>query len=116
LLDKPEWYKKVHSLQLVPFFKHGDKELYESLVIVDYLNDQYSLSLHETDAYLKAKSTLLIDQLTKTTAKTIGLIKNPQSKEADQAAFIDILKQLEHFFSSKQTKFIQGARLFYNVL
>lgn len=41
LSDKPEWYLKVFPEGLVPALVYKEKFLYESLLLADFLDEQY---------------------------------------------------------------------------
>ena len=53
--NKPDWFKKVSPLGKVPLLMVGDEVLFESSVIVEYLEDTQPHPLHPTDPLTKAK-------------------------------------------------------------
>jgi glutathione S-transferase len=49
LENKPEWFVKASPLEKVPILLVGDKVVFESLVILDYINTLTPHSLLPTD-------------------------------------------------------------------
>ncbi|CAN7988927.1 unnamed protein product, partial [Ixodes hexagonus] len=41
LNNKPEWHFKLHPAGKVPIFQEGDKLLYDSLVVCEYVDEAY---------------------------------------------------------------------------
>jgi glutathione S-transferase len=75
----------------------GGKILYESSIIVEYLNDQYNLGLLPKDPYERAKGKLVIDIINK---KIIpAYFRTLQLQEPDQQALgrADIIAGLKEF-------------------
>ena len=46
LADKPEWFKAISPTGKVPLLKVGDEVLFESSVIVEYLEETHPKPLH----------------------------------------------------------------------
>lgn len=55
LADKPEWFKAMSPLGKVPLLQVGDQVLFESAVIVEYLEDTQSPALHPADPLARAR-------------------------------------------------------------
>ncbi len=55
LSSKPEWFKAISPLGKVPLLKVGEEVLFESSVIVEYLEDTHANPLHPSDPLLKAR-------------------------------------------------------------
>ena len=55
LADKPEWFKKISPLGKVPLLMVGDEVLFESAVIVEYLDETIEPKLHPTDPLTRAR-------------------------------------------------------------
>src|SRR2546429_5977183 len=50
LSDKPEWFRRVSPLGKTPVLLVGDSAIFESAVILEYLEDTRSPALHPADA------------------------------------------------------------------
>jgi len=55
LANKPDWFKAISPLGKVPLLKVGDDVLFESAVIVEYLEETRGPALHPTQPLAKAK-------------------------------------------------------------
>jgi glutathione S-transferase len=55
LADKPDWFRKISPLGKVPLLMVGDEVLFESAVIVEYLDETVEPKLHPADALTKAR-------------------------------------------------------------
>ncbi|MBC8212820.1 MAG: glutathione S-transferase family protein [Gammaproteobacteria bacterium] len=56
LENPPAWFRELSPLGKVPVLKVGDEVLFESSVIVEYLDEVYGTSLHPSDALSKAQN------------------------------------------------------------
>lgn len=54
LENPPGWFTDISPLGKVPVLQVGDQVLFESTVIVEYLNEAYGTSLHPDDALARA--------------------------------------------------------------
>jgi glutathione S-transferase len=55
LSNKPGWFKAISPLGKVPLLKVGDEVLFESAVIVEYLEETQGVPLHPADPLIKAR-------------------------------------------------------------
>ena len=55
LANKPEWFKAVSPLGKTPVLLAGDTAIFESAVILEYLEDTQSPALHPADALARAE-------------------------------------------------------------
>lgn len=55
LMNKPEWFKKISPLGKVPVLLDGDQPIFESAVIVEYLEDTQPNPLHPADPLRRAQ-------------------------------------------------------------
>lgn len=55
LTDKPEWFKKISPLGKVPVLLDGDQPIFESVVILEYLEETQPDPLHPADALRRAQ-------------------------------------------------------------
>ncbi|AFM10836.1 glutathione S-transferase family protein [Turneriella parva] len=61
LANKPDWFLKLSPLGKVPVLQVGDDVLFESAIIMEYLDEVTPPSLHPTDPLLKAKARAWIE-------------------------------------------------------
>ncbi|NIX78048.1 glutathione S-transferase family protein [Microvirga terricola] len=52
--DKPDWFKAISPLGKVPLLKVGDAVIFESAVILEYLEDTVAPKLHPVDPLTRA--------------------------------------------------------------
>jgi len=55
LVNKPDWFKAISPLGKVPLLQVGDEVLFESAVIVEYLEDTQAPALHPADPLVRAR-------------------------------------------------------------
>jgi glutathione S-transferase len=55
LADKPAWFRAISPLGKVPLLRVGDAVLFESAVIVEYLEDTETPPLHPADPLVRAR-------------------------------------------------------------
>lgn len=55
LSNKPAWFKTISPLGKVPLLKVGTQVLFESAVIVEYLEETHAPALHPSDPLVKAQ-------------------------------------------------------------
>jgi glutathione S-transferase len=55
LANKPDWFKAISPLGKVPLLKVDDDVLFESAVIVEYLDETRGPKLHPEDALVRAR-------------------------------------------------------------
>jgi glutathione S-transferase len=55
LSDKPDWFRAISPLGKVPLLKVGEEVLFESAVIVEYLEETRSPPLHPADPLTRAR-------------------------------------------------------------
>jgi glutathione S-transferase len=53
--NKPDWFKQMSPLGKVPLLRAGDEVLFESSVIVEYLEETQRKPLHPQDPLMRAK-------------------------------------------------------------
>lgn len=55
LSDPPDWFLQISPRKKVPLLKMGDQALFESVAIMEYIDEAYSPSLFPSDLIEKAK-------------------------------------------------------------
>lgn len=55
LANRPDWFKALSPLGKVPLLQVGDQVLFESAVIVEYLEDTQAPALHPADPLVRAR-------------------------------------------------------------
>src|SRR5215475_10964399 len=55
LANKPDWFLKISPLGKTPVLVVGDKAIFESAVILEYLEETQARALHPADALLRAE-------------------------------------------------------------
>jgi glutathione S-transferase len=103
LANKPDWFLAISPLGKVPLLKVGDAVIFESAVILEYLEETQPSPLHPADALQRAEhrswmefgSTILMDLWTFYTA-------------VDEAAFQAKAKQLTEKFARLEQRLGEG--------
>jgi len=103
LANKPDWFLAISPLGKVPLLKVGDAVIFESAVILEYLEETQPGPLHPADALQRAEhrawmefgSTILMDLWTFYTAM-------------DEAAFQAKAKQLTEKFARLEQRLGEG--------
>ncbi|XP_075228848.1 pyrimidodiazepine synthase-like isoform X2 [Lycorma delicatula] len=109
LITKPEWYVKMIPTGKVPALIVDDCDLYESLIISEFLDEKYGDSkLVSDDPLKKAKDKILIENFSKVSSVMYKIYFAP---EMDQELFNDLLTALEPFEAellSRSTDYFSG--------
>jgi glutathione S-transferase len=61
LANKPEWFKAISPLGKTPVLKVGDRAIFESAVILEYLEETQANPLHPADPLLRAEHRAFIE-------------------------------------------------------
>ena len=61
LANKPAWFKAISPLGKTPVLKVDDRAIFESAVIVEYLEDTQANPLHPTDPLARAEHRAFIE-------------------------------------------------------
>ena len=98
LENPPEWFLKISPLGKVPVLQVGDQVLFESSVIVEYLDEVNAPSLHPADALTKAQNRSWMEFGNECLMNCFNLIVAPKQEEFDnqRAALVNKLAQLEN--------------------
>jgi glutathione S-transferase len=82
LANKPDWFKAISPLGRTPVLKVGEAAIFESAVILEYLEDTQPVPLHPRDALIRAEHRAWIEFGSATLNDIAGLYAAP-----DEAAF-----------------------------
>lgn len=82
LADKPDWFSEISPLGKTPVLRVGNHAIFESAVILEYLEDTQPKALHPADPLVRAEHRSWIEFGSAILADVAGLYSAP-----DQAAF-----------------------------
>src|SRR6201989_1108248 len=94
LANKPDWFLKVSPLGKTPVLLVGDHAIFESAVILEYLEETQPKPLHPSDALRRAEHRAFIEYGSAVLNDIAGLYSTP-----DEAAFKAKATQLEQRFA-----------------
>ena len=101
LADKPAWFRAVSPLGKTPVLLVGDHAIFESAVILEYLEETEALPLHPTDPLRRAEHRAFIEFGSAVLNDIAGLYSAP-----DEATFKTKATQLEARFARLETRVI----------
>src|SRR5215467_3560982 len=102
LANKPDWFLKVSPLGKTPVLMVGNHAIFESAVILEYLEETQARPLHPADPLVRAEHRAWIEFGSAVLNDIAGLYS-----AADEAAFKAKAAQLEARFARLETR-IQG--------
>jgi glutathione S-transferase len=94
LANKPDWFVKLSPLGKVPLLRAGEKVLFESAVILEYLEDTLPLKLHPADPLARAEHRGWMEFGSATLNAIAGLYNAPDAP-AFELRLADIRGKLE---------------------
>jgi glutathione S-transferase len=111
LENPPEWFLKISPLGKVPVLQVGEHVLFESSVIVEYLDEIYGDSLHPADPVVKAKNRSWMEFGNECLMNSFNLIVTPEEAAFNEQreALLNKLDQLEN--QIKNAPFFNGKVL-----
>lgn len=97
LKDPPDWFKQISPLGKVPVLKVGDEVLFESAVIMEYLDEVNPPSLHPADPLRKAQNRAWIEFASTLIMAQFNMLmaKDKESSEGAEQELRTKLAQLE---------------------
>ncbi len=97
LKSPPDWFKQISPLGKVPVLKVGDEVLFESAVIMEYLDEVNPPSLHPADPLLKAKNRAWIEFASTVIMAQFNMLmaKDQETSEGAEQELRTKLAQLE---------------------
>jgi glutathione S-transferase len=121
LAAKPDWFRRISPLGKVPLLMIGDRVLFESAAICDYLDETLAPRLHPADAFDRAEhrgwievaSALLNDIAAKLRRLELSLADGPYFAGARfhlvDAAFAPVFRYFDAFESIADFGFFEAA-------
>ena len=101
LANKPDWFLKISPLGRTPVLQVGDTAIFESAVILEYLEETEPKPLHPTDALRRAEHRGWIEFGSAILNDIAGLYSTP-----DEAAFKAKAAQLEARFARLEARVV----------
>lgn len=104
---KPEWFRTLSPLGKVPLLKTAQGSIFESAVILEYLEDAYPQALHPHDPFMRARHRAWMEFGSSILHDIAGLYGAP-----DEAAFSQKCRVLRGKFEQVEAE-LSGGRYFY---
>src|SRR6201996_6052120 len=101
LADKPEWFLKLSPLGKTPVLLVGDHAIFESAVILEYLEETQTRPLHPSDALRRAEHRAFIEFGSAVLNDIAGLYAAP-----DEAIFKAKAMQLKGRFERLEARVV----------
>jgi glutathione S-transferase len=117
LSDKPDWFKAISPLGKVPLLRIGDDVLFESAVIVEYLEETHPPALHPADPLEKAQhrawmefgSSILADIWVLETTKEPSAFEQKTAVLAEKFARIEARLDAGPFFAGAHFSIVDAV-------
>ena len=117
LADKPDWFRAISPLGRVPVLQVRGAALFESAVIVEYLEETTASPMHPADPLQKARHRAWIEMASATLDAIAGFYAatDPQAFESRRQALADRLARLEadlgagRYFSGDAFRLVDAA-------
>src|SRR3984893_9838452 len=101
LANKPDWFLAISPLGRTPVLQVGDTAIFESAVILEYLEETEARPMHPSDALRRAEHRAFIEFGSAVLNDIAGLYSAP-----DEAAFRARAAQLEARFARLETRVV----------
>lgn len=116
LQDPPDWFKAISPLGKVPVLKVGDAVLFESAVIMEYLDEVTPPSLHPADplrkahnrAWIEFASSLFFCQFNMVMAKDQEACENAEQELREKLAMVE-QQLIGPFFNGEAFSLVDAA-------
>ena len=101
--NPPQWFLDISPLGKVPVLQIGDQVLFESSVIIEYLDEVYGESLHPSDPFKKAQNRSWMEFGNECMMNSFNLMvaKDEDSFNQLRSALLNKLNQLENQLSGQ---------------
>jgi glutathione S-transferase len=101
LANKPEWFLAISPLGKTPVLQVGDKAIFESAVILEYLEETQPKPLHPADPLIRAEHRAWIEFGSTVLGDIAGFYAAP-----DETTFTAKALQLEQRFARLETRIV----------
>jgi glutathione S-transferase len=116
LKEPPSWFKAISPLGKVPLLRVGDAVVFESAVIMEYLDEVYPPSLHPAEplrkahnrAWIEFASTLLMTQFNMVMAKDQATCDSAEQELRDKLKLVDA-QLVGPFFNGENFALVDAA-------
>lgn len=95
LANKPDWFRTASPLSKVPLLKTGDRYLFESAPIVEYLDETTAPKLHPDDPLERARHRAYVEFASQT-LNGIGALYSAQDDTGFAAASAALAQKFQH--------------------
>jgi glutathione S-transferase len=117
LADKPDWFLAISPLGRPPVLMVGDRAIFESVVILEYLEETQAMPLHPDDPLKRAEHRAWIEFGSSVLNDIWGLYAAPDATlfnakaKALSVKFEQIERRLDHgpYFSSERFSLVDAA-------
>jgi glutathione S-transferase len=111
LMNPPEWFNEISPLGKVPVVQVGDQIIFESSVIIEYLDEAYGEPLHPADLVLKAQNRSWMEFGNECLMNGFNLIMTPDENSFNEQveAMLSKLDRIENTLSD--SPFFNGDSL-----
>ncbi|MBW4444631.1 MAG: glutathione S-transferase family protein [Plectolyngbya sp. WJT66-NPBG17] len=115
LQNKPDWFAQISRYGKVPAIKHGDREVYESAIINEYLNEVFPKPpLLPNDLGKKAIARIWIDYANTRFVSAFGKLlrgKDTEEQEQGRQALKDALHYIEQGLNQHSGEYWLGNNI-----
>jgi glutathione S-transferase len=115
--NKPDWFVELSPLGKVPILRIGDEVLFESNVMLDYLNDIFKSKFYPMDDLVKAKQKALIEfssNVLKTQWEMLVSVTNEDAKNQydlliQQLTYLEMQVKQQPYFNGSMISMVDIA-------
>ncbi len=107
LKNKPDWFLAISPFGKVPVLQIGEEVIFESSVIVEYLDEAYPNSFHPKDLVIKAKNRAWTEFASQMFMTQFQLVMQPTQADFDLKKS-ELIAQLEKLESIPQGPYFNG--------
>ncbi|MDX2469962.1 MAG: glutathione S-transferase family protein [SAR324 cluster bacterium] len=108
LKNKPDWFLAISPFGKVPVLQIGEEVIFESSVIVEYLDEAYPHSFHPADLVVKAKNRAWTEFASGMFMTQFQMVMQPTKEDFD-AKKQELLGQLEKLESIPKGPYFNGS-------